>query len=90
MVHEGVHHRGCSFFVSLFVYVGKERQMIINGRGGGLAQPVTLRELLRERGYALERIVVERNGGIVPPEDYATTWVQDGDRLEIVSFVGGG
>ena len=37
-----------------------------------------------------QRIAVERNGEIVPRRTYGETVLQDGDVLEIVSFVGGG
>lgn len=36
------------------------------------------------------RIAVEKNGQIVPKRLYAETVLEDGDVLEIVSFVGGG
>ena len=36
------------------------------------------------------RIAVERNGEIVPKSHYADTVLQDGDVVEVVSFVGGG
>jgi thiamine biosynthesis protein ThiS len=44
------------------------------------------------RGLALDplRIAVERNGAIVPRADYDGTELAEGDRLEIVQFVGGG
>ena len=37
-----------------------------------------------------KRIAVERNGDIVFKSQYDSTILQDGDSLEIVSFVGGG
>ena len=37
-----------------------------------------------------ERIAVERNGDIVPKAQYEGTLLQDGDSIEVVSFVGGG
>lgn len=50
----------------------------------------TLAEYLGQTEYDRNRIAVERNGQIVPKADYDTTVLQDGDCLEVVSFVGGG
>ena len=65
--------------------------MRINGvditPSGGLR---TLKDLLEQEGYALDRIAVEKNGEIVPKSAYATTYLQESDSIEIVSFVGGG
>jgi sulfur carrier protein len=36
------------------------------------------------------RVAVELNLDILPKSDYSTTLLRDGDRLEIVQFVGGG
>ena len=53
---------------------------------GGL----TVAALLEQEGFARDRVAVERNGDIVPRAKYADTVLQDGDRVEIVRFVGGG
>lgn len=50
----------------------------------------TLSAYLSATDYDPRRIAVERNGGIVPKAQYGETILQDGDSLEIVSFVGGG
>ncbi|MCI5492593.1 MAG: sulfur carrier protein ThiS [Lachnospiraceae bacterium] len=49
-----------------------------------------LSDYLKENGYKLVRIAVERNGEIVPKAMYDQTLLADGDALEVVSFVGGG
>lgn len=46
--------------------------------------------MLDQKGYALNRIVTELNGQIVPKESYKDTLLQNGDVVEVVSFVGGG
>lgn len=53
-------------------------------------QGKTLMEYLRECNYPLKRIAVECNGEIVPKAQYETKVLCDGDKIEIVSFVGGG
>ncbi len=50
----------------------------------------TLAEYLASTDYDPKRIAVERNGEIVPKAMYGETVLEDGDCVEIVSFVGGG
>ncbi len=50
----------------------------------------TIAEYLKETNYDRNRIAIECNGEIVPKAQYDTTILQDGDALEVVSFVGGG
>ena len=51
---------------------------------------MTVAEYLASTQYDAKRIAVEVNGDIVPKAKYSETVLQDGDRVEIVSFVGGG
>ncbi len=64
--------------------------MIINGKEQALLQPTTLQQLLLDLGYRTDLVAVEHNGHIIKQKDYKKTVVTDADRLEIVSFVGGG
>ena len=50
----------------------------------------TVAEYLSTTNYDTKRIAVERNGDIVFKSQYDITFLKDGDRLEIVGFVGGG
>ena len=50
----------------------------------------TVAQYLSTTNYDPKRIAVERNGDIVFKSQYEATILQDGDSLEIVSFVGGG
>ena len=50
----------------------------------------TLTEYLETTDYDMKRIAVERNGDIVPKAQYAQTLLEEGDAVEVVSFVGGG
>ena len=50
----------------------------------------TIAQYLGETNYSTARIAVERNGEIVPKSQYDTVILNDGDTVEIVSFVGGG
>ena len=61
----------------------------VNGEPKDIAGK-TLAEYLATTNYDVKRIAVERNGDIVPKAQYGETVLQDGDSIEIVSFVGGG
>ena len=50
----------------------------------------TVAQYLSTTNYDPKRIAVERNGDIVFKSRYDATILQDGDSVEIVSFVGGG
>ncbi len=62
----------------------------VNGKETGLEAGITVSECLEANHYQIRRIAVELNGTIVPKSDYSSTVLKDGDKLEIVSFVGGG
>ncbi|MBQ8434762.1 MAG: sulfur carrier protein ThiS [Oscillospiraceae bacterium] len=51
---------------------------------------VRLSEYLEQKGYDTGRIAVEINGEIITKSKYDNVVLKDGDRVEIVSFVGGG
>ena len=61
----------------------------VNGRELNIAGK-TVSEYLATTNYDPKRIAVERNGDIVFKSQYDGTILEDGDSLEIVSFVGGG
>jgi thiazole synthase len=50
----------------------------------------TIADLVRELELAPEKVAVERNGEIVPRSTLGEVMLADGDKLEIVHFVGGG
>lgn len=64
--------------------------MLINGEEKFLQQPTTLDALLNQLGYRPLLVAVERNGSIVKQTAFHSTIITDADKLEIVSFVGGG
>jgi sulfur carrier protein len=45
---------------------------------------------LQSKGLALETVVVEHNGQVIKADRWADTLLREGDRLELLSFVGGG
>ncbi|MGF0031499.1 sulfur carrier protein ThiS [Bariatricus sp. SGI.154] len=62
----------------------------VNGQDVILNQPITVAEYLRQHQYQINRIAVEMNGAILPKSQYTSVILKDGDKLEVVSFVGGG
>ncbi|HEY1271727.1 MAG TPA: sulfur carrier protein ThiS [Terriglobales bacterium] len=62
----------------------------INGEEKTLDAPLTLSSLLEGMGMKPDRVAVELNQQIVPREKWPSTQLAEGDRLEIVHFVGGG
>jgi thiamine biosynthesis protein ThiS len=62
----------------------------VNGEAREVAPGTTVRALLEELGLGGTLVAVERNREIVPRARHVDTEVADGDRLEIVHFVGGG
>ena len=65
-------------------------ELTINGNGREFSSPLTLSELVQQLGMKSDRVAVELNLEIVPRDRWAVTSLNQGDRLEIVHFVGGG
>ncbi len=65
-------------------------QIIVNGEQKDFKEGFTIIALLAELGVQNERVAVELNLDIVPKGRFGDTILKDGDRIEIVSFVGGG
>lgn len=68
----------------------REIEMVkINGEMTDAAGSV-LEDILVEKGFNMKFIAVEINEHIVKKADYPETILQDGDTVEVVSFVSGG
>jgi sulfur carrier protein len=65
-------------------------RIFINGKQEEYPEPVSISEVIAAKGLNAETVVAELNREIVPGARCADTWIQDGDRLELVQFVGGG
>lgn len=65
-------------------------QIIVNGNPQELEDQVTVAQLLDKLKLAPIRVAVERNEELVPRREFSTTGLRPGDRLEIVTLVGGG
>ena len=62
----------------------------VNGQHRAAQPGATVIDLLRELGLDSGRVAIERNLEILPRSQWTATCVADGDRYEIVQFVGGG
>ncbi len=65
-------------------------RIVVNGEASEVRDGITLAELMVELGIDRRRIAVERNREIVPRAQHAETTLAEGDRIEIVTMVGGG
>jgi sulfur carrier protein len=65
-------------------------RLIINGEEKNVTDISSLASLVEQLGLKSDRLAVELNREIVPRSQWMETPVKDGDRLEIVHFVGGG
>lgn len=64
-------------------------QIIVNGETATITEMSVL-DYLRSLEIDPARVAVELNLDILPKARYAETAISDGDRIEIVHFVGGG
>jgi sulfur carrier protein len=62
----------------------------VNGEPRDATADMTVAQLLVELGIDAGPVAVERNRIIVPRAEHAATALRDGDKLEVVQFVGGG
>ena len=64
--------------------------LFINGKERAVPHPASVRGALEALGLLSRPVAVELNGHLVRRADQETTTLKPGDRVEIVSFVGGG
>lgn len=65
-------------------------QITLNGQLQNIENSKTVADLLEELQVAHKKTVVERNGTIVIEGMHQEESLMDGDRIEIIHFVGGG
>ena len=65
-------------------------RLTVNGREIDVPDGTHLRGLLERLGSDPTRVAVERNLDVVPRRTYEEVLLAEGDRIEIVTFVGGG
>lgn len=65
-------------------------QITLNGERHAMATGGCVSDLVQQLKLDVRKVAVERNLAIVPRTAYADTPIMDGDRIEIVGFIGGG
>ena len=65
-------------------------RLTVNGEERSIDSAASLADLVASLGLAPRKVAVELNLAIVPRSAYAQTALADGDRVEIVHFIGGG
>ncbi|CAN7398300.1 sulfur carrier protein ThiS [Caulobacter sp. LjRoot300] len=65
-------------------------RLLLNGEEREIAGIISIADLVSALGLDARKVAVERNLEIAPRSTYADTDLADGDRIEIVTFIGGG
>lgn len=65
-------------------------RVIVNGEPRDVADDATVADLLQELGVKVQHCAVELNLQLVPRQQHAAQKLQSGDRMEVVTLVGGG
>ncbi|MBK8176819.1 MAG: sulfur carrier protein ThiS [Rhodospirillales bacterium] len=65
-------------------------QVTVNGEAKVISAPMTVAQFLADCGLDARKVAVERNLEIVPRSGYDAQALAEGDRIEIVHFIGGG
>jgi sulfur carrier protein len=65
-------------------------KITLNGKQSSVEDGCTLADLIRSLELRQDRLAVEVNGNIMRRAEWSATAISDGDRIEIVHFVGGG
>lgn len=64
--------------------------ILINGEKRDVGDGIDLAQLVAALSLPDKRVAVELNGMVIPRSAWPQTPVADGDKLEVVHFVGGG
>jgi sulfur carrier protein len=65
-------------------------EVVVNGQQRLVSRGTTVAVLIDELGLGGRAVAVERNRAVVPRASHASTELAAGDRVELVTFVGGG
>jgi thiamine biosynthesis protein ThiS len=65
-------------------------QVFLNGESQSLSESISLFDLVNQLDLAPSRIAIELNRTVVRRSDWPSTIIREGDKIEIVHFVGGG
>lgn len=65
-------------------------RIIVNGNEKNVTDPTNIATLLELIGVHPGQVVTEHNNDLIAPERYPDIYLSDGDRIELIQFVGGG
>jgi thiamine biosynthesis protein ThiS len=65
-------------------------KILLNGEMKKISNELNLSELLKHFSLPSERIAIELNKEVVRKKDWENIKIAEGDRLEVIHFVGGG
>ena len=65
-------------------------RLLVNGEERHVEASTTVTQLLALLGLGQTLVAVERNEEVIPRAQHQSTVLHEGDRVEVVHFVGGG
>ena len=65
-------------------------KIVVNGEERTMSPPRSLKELIESYGLQAEKIAGEVNGRVIARSDFENTSIEEGDRVELIKFLGGG
>lgn len=65
-------------------------ELVVNGQARQIAEGATVADLVNELGVEVRHVAVEVNLELVPRSAHERHMLREGDRLEVVTLVGGG
>jgi len=65
-------------------------KLVINGEEKEFDKELTIEELVKELGITSPNFAVAVGMDVIPKSEYSSYKLKDGDKVEIVHFVGGG
>ena len=69
---------------------GTNMDIVVNGEHQEIEEGLSVEGLLTQLEISPNYLVVEQNYQIVPSDAFGSTILHAGDRLEVISFIGGG
>jgi thiamine biosynthesis protein ThiS len=68
----------------------RDATIVINGQNQAVRLPCTIAQLLDRAGVKATQVVIEHNGDVLPKAEVSATFLEEGDRLEVIVPVAGG
>ncbi len=79
-----------NFLIHSTKNLSSNMQIIVNGESQEQSHPLTVTNLLKSLDLHSKQVAVEVNLKILDRSDFDTWNLQEGDKVEILSFIGGG